>query len=237
MSTYGFEIQNAAGQVVADTNFPVYTPVQYGSFSTGGTANVWTFTDVYFSAGVDISKMPQFFMELPTNVSNYGAPTICVHSYFMSGTAITGVRIHSYFYSAAASVNYSVNYVVAVPVSAADVGSADYGIMAYDSSGNVTFNSGKRLVTIKAISTMNVGDTLTHPAIYGTRYVAVAGLAGIKVTPVYYPYYYGYIYFGGIRAASATSVSLAWNVVALNATTLNTEALIPTSVIVAELGA
>ena len=236
MSDYGFQVQNSSGQVVADTNFPVYTPVQYGSFSTGGTANVWTFTDVYFSSGVDVSTMPQFFMELPTNVSGYGAPTICLHSYFMSGSTITGVRIHSYFYSAAASITFNVNYVVAVPVSATAVASADYGVIAYDSAGKVTFNSGKRLVTIKAVSTMNVGDVLSHPTIFGTRYVAIGGLAGIRVTPVSYPSY-GYVFFGGIRSASSTSVSLAWNLVALNATTLNVIAPIPTCVIVAELGA
>lgn len=234
MSNYGFEIKNAANQIVADTNFPVYTPVDSGTFNAGGTANAWTFTDVYFNVGVDISKMPQFFMELPTDVNGYGAPTICLQSYLMSGTLVTGVRIHSYFYNISSSIIFPVNYIVAVPVSATEVQSGDYGIIAYDKYGAETFNSGKRIVTIKQVGTIEVNEYLYHDKIEAKRYVAISGLGGIKVTPVQYPYY-GYVFYVGVRHESDTSISLRWNLVALNATTINAEWPIPVSLIVAEL--
>lgn len=232
MSDYGFEIKNSSGQIVADANFPVYTVIQSGTFNTGGIANVSSYTDVYFSKIIDISKMPQFFMELPKDVNGYGPPTICVHSYLVTGTSIIGVRIHSYFFSGTPSGLYSVNYLVAVPVSADDSGSGDYGIIAYDKYGNETFSSGKRLVTIKAISTLNVNELLNHPEIIGTRYVAIAGLGGIKLT---IGQYYTYVFYVGVRHNSDTSVVLDWNLASFTSTPLNAEQNIPISVIVAEL--
>lgn len=232
MSDYGFEIKNSNGQIVADTNFPVYTPILSGTFDTGGIANVSSYTDVYFSKSIDIGKMPQFFMELPNDVNGYGPPTICVHSYLVTGTAITGVRIHSYFFSGTQSGLYSVNYIVAVPVSADDTGIGNYGIVAYDKYGVETFSSGKRLVTIKAIGTLNVNESLSHDTIIGTRYVAIAGLGGIKLT---IGQYYTYVFYVGIKHNSDTSVILDWNLAAFTSTPLNAEQNIPISVIVAEL--
>lgn len=238
MSEYGFEIQNIYGQVVADTNYPVYTPLSYGTFSIGQSLNVWGFTDVWFPQPVPVSMMPQFLFQPPVDV--YGYPKIVVHTHHFDGTNITGVRLSSYWYSQSISRAVTVNYIVACPISYANVSNSDYGVSAFDAYGGLTFHSGKNLITIKYIGQHQVGQFVSHPLITGSRYVGISGLAGIQVTPAYISRgraYSGTVYYGGIRYNSETSLYLDWNIMALNKTTESANQPMPVSVIVCELGA
>lgn len=219
MNDYGFQILNLNGQVIADSNFSIYTPIQYGTFTVGSYTPLQTI-DIYFQTAIPFSKMPQFFMQIPMDGS-----ILSLQTYIMSEDSIVGVKILGYSYTG----SYNVNYVVAAPVSAIDVLTENYGIIAYDSNGLTTFASTKKMMLVNAVGSLIPGETLNHSVLTGERYVAIAGIAGIKI-------YNELVAFGGIKSNNDTSVSLDWNIALQRPYANNALCPIRTGVIIAELG-
>lgn len=233
MSDYGFEVKNAAGQVVADATYPVYALQSSGSFTVGGPTQ---FSQTVVPLNIDLNTMPTMLLNIQV-----GRAAVCFRGFTVSGTTITGATFHAYSTSP-----FSVDYIVAVPASVAPITSGEYGIAVYDQNSKLTFHTGQRLVYVRQISTITEGATITHPALLGTRYIGMTSITGAKQTGIYYridPYgqiiwYAGQDWLAGISSTSSTSLSGAWSLFADNTVSRDSfTAYPPAQIVICELGA
>jgi hypothetical protein len=231
MSDYGFEIQNIYGQVIADTNYPVYSVHSSGTISFPGYV---AFQQTVIPLSIDLSNFPTLLVELPAD-----GTLIAFRGFRTSGTTVTAAIFH-----AISSAAFSINYILAVPANIAPIQAGEYGIAAYDISGKLTFHTGQRYVIIRQISSVSMNSVVSHPTLTGTRYVGISGAIGAKQTGIYFTlneygqqvWYAGKDYLAGIGSASPTSIKVGWSLFCDNTVSIDSFEVFPASnILICEL--
>lgn len=234
MSTYNFEILNAASEVIADGNYPVYTILEYGSakFNSSvkqtydGNKQYYTRDDtctITFQNPIPLAALPMVFIEAPgymersVTILSYNGTDTHIESVIILGSdnlAITPAN-QLFDYELPYNSDPNFNYLIAAPISYANTIIPDYGLVIYDENGKMTFNSAAKLLNIKYMGSFNSSSVIAHPTITGKRYVSLTripsqfidgkgGSGGGYAEPANN-------YFGGFKAKGTGTIEHAWN--------------------------